>query len=318
MPSSVALIRCGRYDRDEVRAAVRRALDLMGGINARIKPGQRVLLKPNLLKAARPESCVATHPEVVRAVAEEVLAAGGRPFIGDSPAFGSFREVARTTGMTMVARDLGIGLIELKHPVRVSASNGGPPLKLSRIALEADAVINIPKLKAHCQLGLTAGVKNLFGCVPGKRKALWHLRLADKENLFAEMLVSVYSRVRPVLTILDAVVAMEGDGPGKGTPKPLGLLLASTDAVAIDRVACELLAYPHERHRILHAARKSGAGETEIESISLVGDHLAKSRPERFHHPRPIPIRFDPLRVVKSTARHYALKVFGSGKTNRG
>ena len=318
MPSSVALIRCGRYDREEVRAAVRRAVGLAGGIEAFVKPGARVLLKPNLLKAATPESCVATHPEVVRAVAEEVLGAGGRPFIGDSPAFGSFRDVGRTTGMDLVARELGIDLVELGRPVRVTGTNGGPPLKLSRTALEADVVINIPKLKAHCQLGLTAGVKNLFGCVPGKRKALWHLRLADKENLFAEMLVSVYSHVRPALTILDAIVAMEGNGPGKGTPKPMGLLLASTDAVAIDRVACELLAYPHERHRILHAARKFGAGETEIKSISLVGDRLAESRPERFHHPRPIPIRFNPLRVVKSTVRHYALKVFGSRTPAKG
>jgi uncharacterized protein (DUF362 family) len=312
MPSSVALIRCGRYDRNDVRGAVRHALGLVGGIGSIVRPGDRVLLKPNLLKAAPPESCVATHPEVVRAVAEEVLAAEGRPFIGDSPAFGSFRDVSRTTGMERVARDLGIDVVELRAPVRVAGTNGGPPLKLSRTALEADVVINVPKLKAHCQLGLTAGVKNLFGCVPGKRKALWHLRLADRENLFAEMLVSIYARVRPAFTILDAIVAMEGDGPGKGTPKPLGLLLASADAVAIDRVACELLAYPHERHRILHAARKIGLGETEIGRIPLVGERLAELLPERFHHPEPIPIRFDPLRVVKSTARHYALKVFGS------
>lgn len=312
MKTTVALARCRAYDREEVRAAARRAIALAGGIEAFVKPGTKVLLKPNLLKAATPESCVATHPEVVRAVAEEVLAVGGRPFIGDSPAFGSFRDVARTTGMERVARDLRIDIVELRRPVRVAGTNGGPPLKLSQTALEADVVINIPKLKAHCQLGLTAGVKNLFGCVPGKRKALWHLRLADKENLFAEMLVSVYARVRPALTILDAIVAMEGDGPGKGTPKSLGLLLSAADAVAIDRVACELLAYPHERHRILHAARKFGAGETEIERISLVGDRLEESRPQRFHHPHPIPIRFDPLRVVKSTARHYGLKLFGS------
>ncbi len=318
MKTPVVLAQCRTYDRDAVRVAVRRSLALAGGIESFVKPGARVLLKPNLLKAATPESCVATHPEVVRAVAEEVLGVGGRPFIGDSPAFGSFRDVGRTTGMTMVARDLGIDVVELKQPVRVSAGNGGSPLKLSRTALEADVVINIPKLKAHCQLGLTAGVKNLFGCVPGKRKALWHLRLADKENLFAEMIVSIYARVRPALTILDAIVAMEGDGPGKGTPKPLGLLIASADAVAIDRVACELLSYPHERHRILHAARKFGAGETEIERISLVGDRLEESRPARFHHPRPLPIRFDPLRVVKSTARHYALKLFGSRPPAKG
>jgi uncharacterized protein (DUF362 family)/ferredoxin len=272
--SAVALVRCETYGRDEVETSVRRAVDLLGGISAFVKPGDQVLLKPNLLAARKPEKRITTDPAVVRTVARLVLEAGGRPALGDSPALESLQRVARKTGMKEVAEELGLELVELVRPTPVSLREGSVfrNLEIAARALEADVVINLPKLKTHSQMLLTLGVKNLFGTVVAQRKAEWHYMAGVDRDTFASLHLDIYQAIRPALTILDGVWAMEGHGPANGRPRRANLIAAAADAVALDVSICHLLGVPLRSFPLYRAAKARGIGETEVSRIAFRGD----------------------------------------------
>lgn len=246
MDHTVALISCTCYEADEVSKAVKQGLDYLGGWERYIKPGQRVLLKANLLTKRPPEDAVTTHPSVVRAVAEEVIRAGGEPFIYDSPGgpftSATLKDVYQGCGLASVAGDLGIelnfdlGSTEVPTPKDALVRS----LTLSRAVCTADVVINLPKLKSHGLTRYTGAVKNLYGCIPGLRKADYHLQFPELHK-FAGFLLDLALTVKPALTIMDAVVAMEGEGPSAGTPRELGFLLASPSVFALDAVAVTLI-----------------------------------------------------------------------------
>ncbi len=270
--AKVSVTTCPTYSKGEVRKALEEILAPLGGIDAFVKKGERVLLKPNLLSASPPSKGVTTHPSVVEAVGEMVREAGGDPFIGDSPAIGPFRRVISKTGMEEVARRLSIPLVELKEEREVVSPEGFlfRRITLSREALEADKVINLPKLKTHSMMALTLGVKNLFGCVPGLKKASWHLK-AQQREAFATLLLEIYLRIRPALTIVDGIVAMEGNGPQSGDLRPLGLLAASEDAILLDAFLSRFVGLPPQRLPTLQAARRKGIRHWE-EEFPVVGD----------------------------------------------
>jgi uncharacterized protein (DUF362 family)/Pyruvate/2-oxoacid:ferredoxin oxidoreductase delta subunit len=272
--SAVCLVRCENYDPETTDRAVERALDLMGGISRFVKPGDRVLLKPNLLAARTPDRAVTTYPAVVDAVARMVLEAGGRPFIGDSPGLGSFGRVASRTGMTEIADRLGIDLVELRDPAPVPTPAGSlfKRLEIARQALEADAVINLPKLKTHTQMLLTLGVKNLFGTIVAQRKAEWHYMTGLNRDTFASLHLDIYLTVKPCLTLLDGVWAMEGNGPSNGRPRPLRMIAAAADAVALDVGISHILGVPLQGFPLYRVARARGIGETEPSRIEYRGD----------------------------------------------
>lgn len=277
--SEVSLVRCETYESVAVEVAVRRAVDLTGGISTFVKKGDRVLLKPNLLSPHSPERRVTTDPSVVLAVAKLVLEAGGRPFIGDSPALGSFKRISAKTGMVDVARQMGIQVVELTQPTPVSlpASAIFKKLELASQALNADVVINLPKLKTHSQMLLTLGVKNLFGTVVAQRKAEWHYMAGVDRDNFASLHLDIYLALKPALTILDGVWGMEGHGPANGTPRRLNLIAASEDAVALDVSICHLLGIPLRSFPLYRAAHSRGIGETDVRGITFKG-----SSPEAF------------------------------------
>lgn len=271
--STVSLVRCETYEYEVLEAAVRRVVELSGGISSFVKSGDRVLLKPNLLSAHTPERRTTTDPGVVHAVARLVLEAGGRPFIGDSPGLDPFRRVAAKTGMVEIARRLGIELVELTQPTPVSTPEGSVfrQLEIASQALEADVVINLPKLKTHSQMFLTLGVKNLFGTIVAQRKAEWHHMVGVDRNTFASLHLDIYLTVKPALTILDGVWGMEGHGPSNGRPRQLNLIAASKDAVALDVSTCHLLGVPLRSFPLYRAAHARGIGETDLSRISYAG-----------------------------------------------
>ena len=237
--SIVARVRCPTYE--AVRAALERALALLPQDRPLAGRGEPLLLKPNLLAARPPEAAVTTHPAVVEAALEIALELGARPTVADSPGFGSARRVARVAGIEAVCRHYGVPLLDLGHGEAATAS--GPTyrgLALAREALEARWLWNLPKWKTHTMMGLTLGVKNLYGCVPGKRKLAVHFRAGRDAVAFARQLLDLEHLLAPRLTVLDGVVAMEGPGPGGGTPLKRGLLLASGDAAALDWEATRL------------------------------------------------------------------------------
>ncbi|HLB25252.1 MAG TPA: DUF362 domain-containing protein [Nitrospirota bacterium] len=285
--SEVSLIKCADYRREEVHEAVGKAVGLLGGIERFVRPGMRVLLKPNMLAGKPPDKAVTTHPEVVRAAARLVKAAGGVPVIGDSNAIGTFRRVAEVSGIAAVANEEGAALVELSEAVKVDGKGTFRHFEVARDALEADAVINLPKAKTHGQMLLTLAVKNLFGCIPGRRKAQWHFKSGVDRAAFAAMLVELHGIVKPALNIVDAVTGMEGNGPGNGAPREIGVIAAGADAFSVDAVMCEVLGVNPERLPTMKVARERGLAPRGISDILLLGDfgNAREARVEKFKLP---------------------------------
>ena len=281
--STVALVRCADYSRENVERAVGEVVDLLGGIERFVRPGERVLLKPNLLCQSLPGNAVTTHPEVFRAVAKATQRAGGSVTGGDSPGIGKFEAVAGKSGIAAVAAELGVELRELIDPVEVERPPGAKFRKLliARGILEADAVVNLPKVKTHQQMVVTFAVKNLFGCIVGKEKIAWHMNAGRDAGVFARLLVEVCRAVAPRLNIADGVVGMEGTGPAHGTPRRFGFIAASADPFALDAVLTSLLGLRAADVPLFAAADKARAdglavGCTDLGQIDVVGCTVAE------------------------------------------
>jgi uncharacterized protein (DUF362 family)/ferredoxin-like protein FixX len=234
--------------------------------NVMIQKGSTVLIKPNLLAAAPPEKAVTTHPLVIRAATEYALERGSRVTVGDSGPLGSFERIITKCGAKEALRGLPVSLEELTESKAIGTSGKFSTLELSAQALDADVVISLPKLKTHAQMTLTLAVKNFFGCVVGMRKPEWHFRVGENKELFAELLVTIYQSLGPSLSLMDAILAMEGDGPGTGgKPRHLGLLIGSTDAVSLDIAVCRMLGIEPFSLPTNKAAERLGVpGEPEI------------------------------------------------------
>ncbi len=277
----VSVVSCQAYDLDLVRRAVDAVLAPLGGIRRFVRPGMRVLLKPNLLNDAGPDGGITTHPAVVRAVAEQVQKAGGIVLIGDSPA-GPIEDnprVWRASGMVEVTEQLGARLVPFDRVVwkRLDGAGREPAINymISAPVLEADLVIDLPKLKTHVLTFYTGAVKNLYGVIPGTRKREPHLRAPGVAD-FSAVLVDVLDLVRPGLTILDGVLGMEGNGPGiKGTPRHYGCLAASADPVAVDAVIARSLGYRTGEIVHLDLASARGLGVSDLDAIRVEGERRA-------------------------------------------
>lgn len=237
---SRVLFKKATYDYSVLRPAV---FTIIESVNKHlIKPDSRVLLKPNLLAPASPDKAMLTHPLVIRAVSEYVLEKGGKVQISDSPAMGTLEKVLTVSGIKEALAGLDVEYKEFEQSVSVDI---GPPFNRIEIAedvFKADVIINLPKLKTHAHMLLTLGVKNLFGCIVGFRKPEWHFRTGIDREMFATLLVKIHDAVRPPLTLLDGILGMEGQGPGRsGNPRQIGILAASEDAVSLDRAVCRIL-----------------------------------------------------------------------------
>lgn len=268
----VSVVSCNRYDPGRVRRAVEAALAPLGGIGRFVHPGMRVLLKPNLLAAVDLDRAVTTHPTVVQAVAELVAEAGGVVWIGDSPAgpVENGPRVWRRSGMVDVASRTGARLVPFEGVEWKRV--GGNDYFIARPVLEADLVIDLPKLKTHVLTLYTGAVKNLFGTIPGTRKREIHLRAPGIHD-FSRALADVLALVRPGLTIMDGVWGQEGNGPGtSGTPHRYGCLAASTDPVALDTVVTHAMGYRPGEVLHLVEAERLGLGVATPQAIRVEGD----------------------------------------------
>ena len=270
----VSTVKADRYEPVVVRAALDELLAPLGGMKAFVSRGDVVLLKPNFLLSKAVAKAVTTHPEVILAVGEAALEAGAaKVLIGDSPGFGSGLGVARKIGLNEPARERDLQLRDFVNPAVVENPEGlrYKRFELERTALEVDKIINLAKVKTHQQMFLTLAVKNMFGCVVGVRKGAWHFEAGRDAEIFATMLLDLHYRLRPALNILDGIIMMEGNGPGAGDPRQLGLLMASTDAVALDRTMCEVLGLPLDRLHTHEMARKLSVGVHDPDQIAFAG-----------------------------------------------
>jgi uncharacterized protein (DUF362 family) len=308
MQPTVSLIRAQSYDRTHLRQSLETVLEPFGGMAAIVKPGDRVLLKPNLLTGARPTKECVTRPELVHCVAEQVIAAGGKPFLGDGPAFGSALGVAKANGYLPLINELNLPIIEFHGKRYETVGEDFNHLLLSKEAMEADVVINLPKVKSHVQLTLTMGVKNLFGCVPGKMKAWWHMEAGKDRDRFGTMLVETARTIDPDLTIIDGIIGHEGNGPSGGEPRELGVLGAAQDVFALDRAIVAILQADPTTIPTLVASQRLGLCPA-LEAIHF--PHLTPDDLKIADWQLPatlMPIDFGAPRVLKSTFKHLYIR----------
>lgn len=268
----VSVIDCPSYAPDLVRQSVLASLAPLGGMGRFVRPGMRVLLKPNLLSAHEPERAVTTHPAIVQVVAELVQEAGGTVLIGDSPAgpIENNPAVWRQSGVGEAAAQVGAKVVPFDGVTwkRLNATD----YFVARPALEADLLINLPKLKTHAFTLYTGAVKNLFGVIPGNRKREVHTRAPGIED-FSRALTDVLELVRPRLTIMDGILGQEGNGPGRnGTPRPYGRVAASEDPVALDAVLSQAMGYHPGQVTHLALAASRGLGVADLDAVQVEGD----------------------------------------------
>ena len=273
--SRVALVRCETYDEPAVSSAVQRGLELLGGLSAFIKPGEKIVLKPNVLVGDPPDKIVSPHPQVFKAVARLAKEITPNLAYGDSPGFGKPSAHMRRSELAKAAQEIGLPLADFENGREVQFKDS-PFIKhftLANGVLEADGLISIGKCKTHQLTRITGAVKNQFGCVPGALKAEFHLKLPNAYD-FAKMLVCLNLFIRPRLYILDGILAMEGNGPRNGTPFPLHVLLFSADPLAIDSVFCRLVDLKPEFVPTMKPGRDWGLGTYLEDEIEIVGDSL--------------------------------------------
>ena len=254
-----------------VSTAVGRCLDALGGLERLLEGAETVLVKPNLLSPRPPEEAVTTHPAVVRAVVEALAAAGVRQiWVGDSCA-GAHPDdkLWEKTGLLEALEGSGAELKSFIADVR-PWKRGARPFPAPAWLPEVDLIVNVPKLKTHGLTMLTCGVKNMYGMVSGSAKAAYHAQYPSPRAM-SEFLAEVYGVFRPALTIVDAVVALEGEGPANGRPKPLGFILAGEDAAAVDAVCVEALKVSAEHVPLLRRVAELDLGEIDSERIERVG-----------------------------------------------
>jgi uncharacterized protein (DUF362 family)/NAD-dependent dihydropyrimidine dehydrogenase PreA subunit len=265
----------------------------------RIYKNIRVLIKPNLLSPAKPESAILTHPLIVRAVTEYVLEKGARPQIADSPAVGSFERVLKEGGYKDGFSALDAAFKPFRTTVKVDIGDPFGRIDIARRAVEADVVINLAKLKTHTQMLLTLGVKNLFGCIVGLKKPEWHLRSGVDRKMFARLLVQIYQAINPAITLVDGILALEGQGPGRrGTPRHLGVLVGSSSGLAADMAICQMLGIDPDKLSTNKAARELGVMD---DAIGFIGDIPNVSN---FKLPQLGPLTFGPKAFQKFMRQH--------------
>lgn len=295
--AKVSLVRCENYNSDKVFDAVKRSVDLLGGIESFVKPGMKVLIKPNLLSARPPEDAVDTHPEVVRAVVRLARLAGAEASIGDSPAgYGAnIEDIFTKSGMRKMAQEEGVELVKLTSSKMVD------DLPIARQVLDCDLVISMPKLKTHVITVLTGAIKNMYGAIVGMHKPHLH-SVAPKEKNFARIVAKIYSITRPELNIVDGIVAMEGDGPSGGVPREMKFIMTGSDAVAIDSCLAQIIGLKPLDILVTKEAHEAGLGEADMSLIEIRGDNIGDFIVKDFRLPQTTPLKFLPDTIVNGVA----------------
>ena len=303
------------YDQRAVQQAVDRLFALLRA-DEKIDPSWKITVKPNLLMKRRPEDGTTTHPAVVRAVVRHLKALGVRDItIADSPG-GVYTKpiltgIYRDTGMEAVAKETGaslnfdLGTTHRPQPDGVMCK----AFDLINPVAQADFVISIAKLKSHCMTGLSGGVKNLFGCIPGLTKPEFHWRY-PKEDDFCNMLLDLCQTVKPGFTFVDAIVSMEGDGPSSGDLRKTGLLLAADDPYQLDMVLSHIIGREPDTIPTIRNAVKRGLCPADYEQISQIGNELPVFRDFKMPRSRTVDFQSNIPKPFRGIAKPFINRFF--------
>jgi len=305
--STVTLTRCSDYSEAKISEAIATQFELLGGLKRFVSRGDSVLLKPNFI-APRSRRCAAqTDPAVILATAKLLKDFGARPFVGDSPAWGNVFSCVKALKLEEPLKKLSVPVKQLDKPKECRIGTHNTKVGISSIALDADVIINLAKFKTHQQLVATFAVKNMFGCVSGKRKALWHFAKGKNADDFCELLIEIFKFLSPALTIIDAVTAMDGPGPIRGRARPVGYLLGGTEPIACEVICCKLVNIKPEELPIIKTARQMGFGCSDLDKIRIVGDDFPETVCTDFKLAEPVPLRFSLPHVCKSICKQILL-----------
>jgi len=308
MPNpTVILSRCSDYNPPGITKALQRQFELLGGLEKFVRPGDTVLLKPNFIAPRSRRHATQTDPAVIIETARLLKDFGAKPFVGDSPAWGNVFTCVKALKLEEPLKKLSVAVKQLDKPKKCRIGTKNTIVGISSVALDADVIINLPKFKSHQQLTATFAVKNMFGCVSGKRKALWHFAKGKNADDFCELLIEIFKFLNPALTIIDAVVAMDGPGPIRGRARPLGWLIGGTDPIACETICAKLIGIEPENVPIIKTARQIGFGCSDLTKIEITGDDFPQSICTDFQLPKLVPLRFSLLHVCKSICKQILL-----------
>jgi len=261
-------------DYQSCRPAVEKALEAFCPPVA----GRKVLVKPNVLRAARPEEAVTTHPAVLRAVVECLRDLGAAELtVGDNPGvmgYGANEACFERAGLIEASlghyRNIGLDAVEVPFSVLGDAA-AMPRVSVSRAVLEAEVFISLPKFKTHGLTVITGAVKNSYGILPGAQKALLH-KLAGTPERFQKVVVDVFALRPPDLVLVDAILGMQGNGPAGVDLRWVGRILAGDNAVAVDSVICRMMGLDPARLALMQKARSLGLGDFAQEAVEILGE----------------------------------------------
>jgi uncharacterized protein (DUF362 family)/NAD-dependent dihydropyrimidine dehydrogenase PreA subunit len=235
--------------------------------------GKTVFVKPNMLGLFAPEKHVTTMPELVGELVRLFQDAGAEVTVGDNCGVGGYglnKRVGDVTGITKACDGAFVNVAQETEMVPFK-SRFMDEIAVSRQMLSADILVSVPKMKTHSLTVVTGAVKNSFGMVAGAAKGRAH-GVAVSMRDFGEILSDIYRIRPPDLVVMDAVTAMEGNGPSGGKPKPLGKIIASQNAVALDAVMCKIMGYDPFNVHHLNKSSKRGLGPLVMDDIDLVGN----------------------------------------------
>ena len=271
MDKKVGIEPCVSYDSVEVYKALKRAVELAGNLDV---AGKTLLLKPNILSDAAPEKAITTHPAFLEAAIRLLMELGaGRVLVGDSPGIQGPGFSGKLCGLGEVTRRNGAEWVDFtKEKVELHCQDGKVIKKftLTQAVQEADLIINLPKIKTHQLMYFTGAMKNLFGLIPSVAKSTYHVRFPSRES-FASMIVDLCLALKPAYTLMDAIIGMEGSGPAAGSPRQIGLVLASPNLLAIDVAASTIIGYPPLEIPVNREALDRGYWLSDINEIEYPG-----------------------------------------------
>jgi uncharacterized protein (DUF362 family)/Pyruvate/2-oxoacid:ferredoxin oxidoreductase delta subunit len=244
MDSRVAIARCGAYEVEQLCAALRLAVEAAPPPEL---SGKTVLLKPNIVFDSPPEKAIVTHPVFLEAAIRLVRELGAaRILVGDSPGLQKPNFAAKLSGLGAVTERMGAEWVDFtreKYSLPCPEGKTARQFSVTAAVRDADCIISLPKLKTHQLMYYTGAMKNLFGLIPSVAKSPMHVRYPSREA-FASMIVDLNLAAKPCYALMDAIVGMEGPGPGAGDPRHIGLVLASPNLLALDLAASGIIGYP--------------------------------------------------------------------------
>jgi uncharacterized protein (DUF362 family)/NAD-dependent dihydropyrimidine dehydrogenase PreA subunit len=272
----VSIVRCENYENENVDKAIEQTFNNLGGISKIIKPGMKVLLKINLLLGVAPEAATTTHPALIEAIIRQVQKAGGIAIVADSPG-GPYtrnflKNVYKTCGILEVIEKTGALLNYDTSYKSINFEKGkvAKSFNIIKPVLDSDIIINIPKLKTHSMTYFTGAVKNLFGIIPGVHKAEYHFRMSDKVD-FSNLLIDLCECIKPNISIMDAVIGMEGSGPSAGTPRKIGAIISSQNPYNLDFVAAKIINIKHTEVYTILKSIERGLCVDNLDKINIIG-----------------------------------------------